>query len=263
MLLLFLLILQSCSENSRKDKVVKEYYPNGKVRKEYYINSKNQKNGLYREYYENGRVKYFYFYVSNLLNGEQREYYDNGNLRALAYYKKSKPDSIVKWYYPNGVLQSESFRLEGQLFGGQKEYSSDGRLKDMYFMKNDSDQLFSFDFNDEGKIISHSKNFSYCIYEKDTLSTLDTAKLVFYTIVPPNYHDEIKIIERKRNGYYRSNPAMLDNINNNKGILIMRRITEPGEYEIGFVIKLKNTSFGSSIADSLFIPIKVRNNAIK
>ncbi|MBP9099654.1 MAG: hypothetical protein KBF74_12620 [Ferruginibacter sp.] len=258
-LVFFFYIGQSCNENSSNAKLVKEYYTNGELAREFYINNDKQKSGLYKEYYENGRIRYLYFYLDNLLSGEQREYYDNGNLKATACYKKSKPDSIVKWYYPDGVLKSESFRLEGHLFGVQKEYSPIGRLKDMYFMKNDTDQLFSFSFNEGGEIVSQPKKFIYCIYERETLTTSDTVKLIFYTIVPPKYIDVSKIIEKGKNGLYHSEVVKLDSINNNKGVLFIKKFTSPGDYEIGLILNLKNPSVKSSIEDSLYIPIKIES----
>ena len=125
-------------------------------------------------------------------------------------------------------------------------------------MKNDSDQLFSLSFNDYGKIISKSKNIIYCIYEKSILSTLDTAKLVFYTILPPSYEYEAEIIERKKDGYSQRRKCILEDINNNNASLVLKRFSKIGDYEIGFIIKLKNMSQQSYFTDSLFLPLKIR-----
>jgi antitoxin component YwqK of YwqJK toxin-antitoxin module len=252
-----LFTILSCSDSQPKSHLIREHYKNGKISKEYYVDESNQKNGTYKEYYENGKTKYLHTYLNNQLDGPQSEYYESGELKSTAIFKNSKPDSIVKWYYPNGILQSESFWLAGRLFGVQKEFLENGELKDLYFMANDSDQLFSFDINSEGKAILQGNRFTYCIYEKDMINIDDSAKVVFYALVPPNYTSNVNIVEKKNAGYRENQSVTLENINNNKGVYYVKKFTEPGNYEIGIVIELKNSSLNHFLFDSVFLPIKV------
>ncbi len=257
--ILFAVLVNSCSTDNSKYSVKQEYFTSGCLAKKYYVNGQMQKSGTYEEYYEKCNIlKLSCNYLNNEKEGEQREYYDNGELKTIGYYKNSKLDSIARWYYQNGKVRGEFFRLNGSLFGIQKEYYETGELKYLYFMKNDSEQLFAFDFNEQGKIIAQSNKLLYGIYEKDTLLTIDTAKLVFYTIVPPNYKISLKIVEKQKNKYYHSEVAEFDTINNNDGVLILKNFTNTGKYEIGAVVHYDSKNFNSSFSDSLFISIVIR-----
>lgn len=45
------------------------------------------REGITREYYPNGKLKYTLHYQNNLLNGEVRGFYENGGLKRIDYYK--------------------------------------------------------------------------------------------------------------------------------------------------------------------------------
>src|SRR3972149_148330 len=55
-------------------------------------NKQNLKNGVWREYYDNDRIKNEITYVDGLKNGIYKEYDEDGNLKKTFYYTK---DSIV------------------------------------------------------------------------------------------------------------------------------------------------------------------------
>jgi hypothetical protein len=255
---LYLVLLYSCSDREESGhKVVYEYDTNKRVTKQYFINEQKKKDGLYKEFYLNGKLKFLFNYSNDSLNGEQKAYYETGTLNTLGYYRNNQIDSIQKWFYPNGKIKNETFRLDGRLFGIQKEFFPNGNTKDLYFMKNDTDMVFSLEFNQEGNLISNVKRFTYCIYEKSAMTIKDSAKLIFYTVVPPSYSYRCQIIERKNGITVVRKNCFLEEINNNMAYLLVKSFKEPGNYEFGFSVTLENKFLNAYITDSVFLPIRV------
>lgn len=254
--LFYLFIVSACNQPNDDHRLIKKYAAN-KLEKEYFVDKENKKDGVFKEYYPNGKAKLIFNYVKDSLEGEQKSFYETGSLQTIGYYFNNQLDSIQKWYYPKDIIKSESFRLEGQLFGVQKEYHPDGKLKDLYFMRDDSDMTSSLDIDENGKIIKNTGNIVYCVFEKNILNTKDTSRVIFYIYHPPSYQFECQLVEKKEGGYTKREKCELIKINNNKGVLVQRNFKEPGNYEIGLSILLSNKSLESTLADSMFLKVKV------
>jgi hypothetical protein len=252
----FTTFLYGCKKKDTT-KTVRDFYENGRLERQYFITG-GKKQGPFTQYYSNGQLERMFNYVNGEMEGEQRQYYIDGSTQAIGYYWKGKIDSIVRWFYPHNKLKSETFRLNGKLFGIQKEYFEDGSLKDLYFMINDSDQLFSFDFDTGGKLVNHNDHFMYCIYNNNQLHTGDTAAMIFYTIVPPGYTYTAKILERDGEKPLSIEEARLETINNNQAVLLQRSYQVPGIYSIGFTIALRSKSRGKPLNDTSFVTFTVR-----
>ncbi|MBS1655545.1 MAG: hypothetical protein JSU05_11910 [Bacteroidetes bacterium] len=257
--LTLLVIFQSCDgkKSTNYQQVIKEYDKKGNLLRKYFVNNLKQKNGRFYEYYDNKNIKFEFSYLNGHPNGEQKQYYQNGVLQAIGYYKNSKPDSLQKWFFPSGIQKSESFWLEGKLFGIQKNYYENGNLKSAFFMRNDSDQIFSFNLDSNGRIIDHSKGIIYAIYEKDYLESIDSAKIVFYTFALPSTTSKYELIEKKDGKVNSRSEIKLSDINNTPAYLFYKKLGKRGDYEIGVSINLKDR-YNNMISDSLFVPLKVR-----
>lgn len=80
-------------------------------------------------------------------NGKFKEYYDNRKLKHEAFYNNDKIDGCAKYWYENGQLKSEHFYDKGVRVGIWKDYYISGRLQ------------FIQPYNNEGRI--HGKMISY------------------------------------------------------------------------------------------------------
>lgn len=66
-----------------------------------------KKDGIIRDYYDNGSLKSEKTYLNNVLNGRAIEYYPNGRISAIGYYKMNKKVDKWKYFGENGILIKE------------------------------------------------------------------------------------------------------------------------------------------------------------
>lgn len=133
--------------------VIKEYYPDGKIKSETEAKGKlrhgtskeyrkdgtlenvityenNRKHGLAANYYPDGKtVKTELNYVNGYKQGEARWFYPDGSVYRKTPYENGRITGVRKTYYESGVLQSEIPYLNGQPGIGLKEYTQDGEPK--------------------------------------------------------------------------------------------------------------------------------------
>lgn len=147
-LLIINVLITSCE---KKDKIVTDYWPDGKVKSELrYTNDKL--NGLCRWYYSNGNPSMEVVYNMNVLNGESTRWYENGKIEEKANFVDNQYDGVVEEYntfgklvkktsYKNGVLNGMFYQwydngkpfvegeyLDGMMHGSWLMYYRDGSI---------------------------------------------------------------------------------------------------------------------------------------
>jgi antitoxin component YwqK of YwqJK toxin-antitoxin module len=134
-------------------RIIKEYYPDGKVKSETAAKGKlrhgeskeyrkdgtlenlityqnNRKHGRAANYYPNGKtVKTEMNYVDGYKQGDAYWYYPDGKVYRKTPYVNGRITGNRTTYYESGVLQSETPYLNGQPGIGLKEYTQDGKPK--------------------------------------------------------------------------------------------------------------------------------------
>ena len=75
------------------------------------------RDGIYKEYYDSGKIKAEYHYQNGQLNGPAKLYYENGFLREDAFYTRGKLHGINKKYYTNGLLSERATYRNGAVIG--------------------------------------------------------------------------------------------------------------------------------------------------
>ncbi|RAX58240.1 hypothetical protein CCZ01_03985 [Helicobacter monodelphidis] len=115
-------------QGNPKNGVIKEYHENGNLAHE--VEFKNGKiQGVERAYHTNGKPKGEIPYKNSKRDGVTKIYNEDGNLRAEIPYKDGKKDGVEKWYYENGNLWRETPYKDGKIEGIKKEYDENGNLK--------------------------------------------------------------------------------------------------------------------------------------
>ena len=109
--------------------VVRTYYDlkKTKLKEEYFINA-GKKEGIYKEYYENGQLCVEVNYINGTMNGIYKLYYENGQLWEEMNYIDGKINGIFKSYYSNGQLMEEVNYIDDKRNGIYKSYHYDGQL---------------------------------------------------------------------------------------------------------------------------------------
>jgi len=87
------------------------------------------KNGLYRLYYDNGKIQEESYYIDNQKDGSSRWFNKNGRLMAEYSYKTGNFEGIQRTFYDNDTVQVSSKYSKNELTGEYKEYYRNGKPK--------------------------------------------------------------------------------------------------------------------------------------
>ncbi len=99
-----------------------------------YVN--NKKDGLWKQYFNNGKTKSEITYKSNIPNGHMKFYYSNGNPLEEGDWVNGKWEGSYKYYYENGKMSYDWKFVNGKREGLQKYFSETGELKYKGIWKN-------------------------------------------------------------------------------------------------------------------------------
>ncbi len=119
--------------------VRREYNEDGEVEKSYIFRygkiigegiftDAGQKQGMWKEYYDNGNLKAVGNYVDDMKDGYWKFYYKNGNLEQKGKYIMNLPDSTWLWYYSDGSLLREDNYYNGLQDGVLTEFDKKGNI---------------------------------------------------------------------------------------------------------------------------------------
>ncbi len=134
LLLSSFLIFSCTSKFDGQNGTKEEFYPvgNGKNLKKTVEYQNGEMNGLFKEFYMNGKPKTEAVYVQGRLHGTRRHYFENGTLKAEENYKHGKRDGLYMYNYKNGKPEVERTFYEGKLHGPYKKYYKNDKLEQDY-----------------------------------------------------------------------------------------------------------------------------------
>lgn len=92
-----------------------------------YINGKI--NGISKEYYKGGKLKYEIPYTNNKINGVMKGYWETSALAGKYPYTNDEKNGVVKGYYENGRLAGETPFTNGKENGVEKRYDENGKIE--------------------------------------------------------------------------------------------------------------------------------------
>jgi uncharacterized protein len=120
--------------------VRKDYYPNGKVKIAATYNKAGQLEGVRREYSPEGDVERSYIFRNGIMIGEGivtekgerdgywKEYFNDGKLRAEGKYNKDAREGAWKFYYESGATEQEGTYMKGKPEGDWRWYYPEGEV---------------------------------------------------------------------------------------------------------------------------------------
>ena len=157
---------QKYSEENIKNGIALELFPNSsKVEKSITLVN-GVRNGEYKEFYKNGRIRYEAFYMNGKKHGSSQEFFENGSLAFETSYEYDvqKGDSIV--YFKNGAVYREFTLDDSQQYKGIIEYRKNGEVKFEW-----NDNLIKF-YNANGALSSQisievSSEYEFSSYSSD------------------------------------------------------------------------------------------------
>ena len=94
------------------DETVRSYSKSGKLVTEiHYKNDK--KDGLYKQWYENGRKEYLKHYKNDVLDGMVAEWYPSGKKKSTSHYKNGIENGFRKEWDEDGQLIFQGNFVDG------------------------------------------------------------------------------------------------------------------------------------------------------
>ncbi len=135
--------------NGMREGTFKEWHNNGKLKsiQEYKNNVINGKN---YSYFYNGKPHQLFTeykilnnrYDYNIYEGKYEIYYTDGKPQIIGNYKKGKLQGLYTQYYENGIKRSETNYIDGLKTGEEKYWHTNGKINNIntykYFKINDT-----------------------------------------------------------------------------------------------------------------------------
>lgn len=107
------------------------YYESGKVKKE--ADRYNETDGYWKYFYENGNARMEGQFINNIREGDWIFYYEDESIKSEGKFLHGEKDGLWKYFDEDGVLQSECVYEAG--IGSFKEYYSNGAVKRNGFIR--------------------------------------------------------------------------------------------------------------------------------
>ncbi|NTV82857.1 MAG: toxin-antitoxin system YwqK family antitoxin [Bacteroidales bacterium] len=146
--------------------VRKDYYPDGKVKIAATYNKEGKPEGVRREFAPDGSIEKSYIFRNGIMIGEGivtekgerdgfwKEYFDDGRLRAEGKYNKDVKEGNWKFYHPNGIVEQEGTYLKGKPEGEWRWYYPGGEmLREELYYNGLLDGLMT-EYDEEGNVIT-------------------------------------------------------------------------------------------------------------
>jgi len=142
-------------------KIIKEYFPNKKLKTVGNFELSNQKNqqryikeGKFKAYYMSGELAYEVNYKDDKKNSNMIWYDKDGNIIEIMPYKMGKRDGVEKRFYPNGALKYIVKYVDDKKEGKEKFFYQDGVLAEISNYKNNKREGYKIEYHPNGKILS-------------------------------------------------------------------------------------------------------------
>jgi len=130
-----------------KTSLLEEYYANGQLQGKYNDTTTNrQKLKFCRQYFESGNLKTTGFYsITNQRSGIWKTFYENGKIEIFCNFEKDSLDGDCKQFYDNGQLWTEQVFRKGNLMEVICNYNREGKKNDPGTIKNGTGSVNFYD----------------------------------------------------------------------------------------------------------------------
>lgn len=203
-----------------------------------YVN--NKKEGIWNQYYNNGKLKSEITYSNNLPKGYAKFYYKNGFISEEGSWVNNKWEGKYKYYYETGQIAYDWNFVNGKREGNQKYYYENGQLHyDGDWLKGEESGILK-EYNEDGQLIADK------MYNK---GKIDTVASKYYKPLPIKKQEEeqkksdveVQEIEQKSNdplGYFTGTGNHI--LYNDK-----KKVSREGYFEKGHLINGKEYKYSS------------------
>jgi antitoxin component YwqK of YwqJK toxin-antitoxin module len=159
-------------EYNEKGNVEKAYiFKKGKIVGEGIFTDAGQKEGNWKEYYPDGKLKGIGEYSKDNRIGLWKFYFNSGQLEQVGAYKNGVPDSLWTWYHANSTIKRTENYYNGLQDGMTVEYDSEGKIISQgEYIEGKKDGLWIYnsgDSREEGKYSDDLRNGTWKVFYQD------------------------------------------------------------------------------------------------
>jgi antitoxin component YwqK of YwqJK toxin-antitoxin module len=135
----------------------------------------NKKEGIWKKYYDSGKIKHELTYKSNKPDGYAKFYYENGIVSEEGLWKNNKWVGEYKFYFENGNVSYEwKYNEQGKRSGEQKYYHPNGKVMIVGDWQEGKESGIIKEFDENGNLVSE-KNFSNGTLDQNSIKNYDVA----------------------------------------------------------------------------------------
>ncbi len=135
------------------------------------ITPEGKKEGPWKYYYNNGKLKSSGSYANNLQTGPWKFLYENEKTEQSGVFKNGKYDGVWEWFYVNGNIKLEEEYYDGKEEGASAEYDSTGNIitKGTYFDgQKEGEWIYNAgDYSEKGKYVGDLKDGKWQAFYDD------------------------------------------------------------------------------------------------
>jgi antitoxin component YwqK of YwqJK toxin-antitoxin module len=133
------------------------YNDNGLLLSEGIVDEAGNRNGKWKDLYNNGKIKDEGQYLENRRTGQWKFFNEEGKTEQIGSYKNGRPEGMWTWYYENGTVRREEEYFQGRRDGLYTEYSENGEIiAQGQYADGEKNGIWKYkygDFSEEGSYI--------------------------------------------------------------------------------------------------------------
>jgi antitoxin component YwqK of YwqJK toxin-antitoxin module len=117
-----------------------------------YVNG--EREGVWKAYYFNGKMKALTTYANGKPIGRMVSYYEDGQVREEGHWHIDHWKGKYMYYYPNGqVMYDWTYDQKGRKHGGQLAFHESGKLMSRDFFKDGVREGYLFEYAEDGTLL--------------------------------------------------------------------------------------------------------------
>ncbi len=104
-------------------------------------------------------------FVNGVKNGICKNYYDDGRLKSTIIYRNELKEDTAKWYYPEGMVYRTTPYINNTINGRQEKFYKSGRIQASIPYKNSLRMPGLREYNESGSMVKGYPEITYTFHD--------------------------------------------------------------------------------------------------
>lgn len=170
--IIIVILFSACNKSN------KVFYKNGGIMSEYYIvNDKIE--GVYKEYYESGELKFVVNYKKGVINGEKKSFYKDGKIKSIENFTENQLNGDCRYFSNSGKIDSikSYFMVNPQVYKADDEESYFKLVRNVFdssTLRKKSQLNSVLRIDKDGNVEINRSHYFEIALKKDTINLKDS-----------------------------------------------------------------------------------------